>query len=156
MDSLQCQVNSCTNGHTSNFPAATSTARSLLVHGDVHHTGAPTLLTEHQPRQQLSAANPLRYHTPYMCHSRLSTPCPLCREMQWPRRSPGKVVMSAASPTKPPHGSSPGRSYHPPLESPSTRGVNLVVCGRSSFHVAHIEMGHRPPPEYSLKLCTGS
>ncbi len=65
MDSLQCQVKPCRNGHTSNFPAATSTARSLLVHGDVH-----------QPRQQLSAANPLRYHTPYMCHSRLSTPCP--------------------------------------------------------------------------------
>ncbi len=37
------------------------------------------------------AANPHWYQTPRMRRSRLSKPCPLCKEMQWPLRPPGKL-----------------------------------------------------------------
>ncbi len=46
----------------------------------------------------------LWYQTPHMCHSRLSTPCPLCKEIQWPLRPLRKAVVSTAFPTKPPLG----------------------------------------------------
>ncbi len=51
---------------------------------------------------QLPTANSRWYQTPHMCHPRLSTPCPLCKEVQRPLRPPGKVVVSTASPIKPP------------------------------------------------------
>ncbi len=47
-----------------------------------------------------------------MCHARLSTPFPLCEEMQRPLCPPGKVVMSTASPTKRPLGNSRWSADH--------------------------------------------
>ncbi len=62
--------------------------------------------------RQLSTAQPRWYQTPHMCHPRLSTPCPLCKEMQRPLRQPGKVGVSTAPPTKPPLGNSRWSAYH--------------------------------------------
>ncbi len=38
------------------------------------------------------------------------------------------------------------RSYQPPNESPSRRGLHLVVCGRRSCYATRIEMGHHQSP----------
>ncbi len=56
-------------------------------------------------------ANPHWYQTPRMRRSRLSTPCTLCKEMQWPLHSPGQVDVS--SPIKLPLGDSRGSADHP-------------------------------------------
>ncbi len=58
------------------------------------------------PEETNAIAQARWYQTPHMCHPRLSTPCPLCKEMQRPLRPPGKVGVSTAPPTKPPLGQS--------------------------------------------------
>ncbi len=62
--------------------------------------------------RQLSTAHPRWSQTPHMCHPRLSTACPLCKEMQRPLRPPGKVGVSTAPPTKPPFRNSRWSAYY--------------------------------------------
>ncbi len=95
-------------------PQATSLQRLPPVAADqlmgLHPTRGPRPASQSTNHiihlRQLSIAHPRWYHTPYMCHPRLYTPCPLCKEMQRPLRPPGKVAVSTAPPTKPPLGDS--------------------------------------------------
>ncbi len=76
----------------------------VAAHRVVLHTAH---LTEHLPRQPSATAVNSQFALvsyPSQVPPRLSTTCSLCKEMQRPLCPPGKVVVSAASPTKPPIG----------------------------------------------------
>ncbi len=70
----------------------------------------PSSQSTNQVELHLSVTNLHRYRTRRMRRSQLPTPCPLCKEIQWPLCPPGKVDVLAASPIKPPLGHPAHRS----------------------------------------------
>ncbi len=99
--------------------------------------------TNHIHLRRLSKAHPRWYQPPYMCHPRLSTPCPLCKEMQWPLRPPGKVGVSTAPPIKPSLGNSQIQQQEPkhPARRPFGNcniacNINPLTCSscHTTFH----------------------
>ncbi len=105
MDYLQCQANSCTNGSRKHLRCS-GFHRSQLTNswrcpshggpGPPHRASTSSIIIS-----QFALVS-----DPHLCHPQLSTPCPLYKEMQRPLRPSGKVVVSTASPTKPPLGNS--------------------------------------------------
>ncbi len=113
MDSLQCHVNSYTTGSHKQFSCSDFHHSQLTHPWRCPPHGAPTLLTGHQTCQPSVIAASSQCILVSYVPLRLSTPCSLCKEMQWPLRPPGKVNVSAASLSKPGLGNSRGSADRP-------------------------------------------